>query len=83
MTSEEVEVLLGKPLRDLSPDELSSYSSSALLTVGLPEDYLYYLPRILEISIRDDSWWPDIEVSARAIKSTEPGNMARTKARSV
>src|SRR5258708_1169187 len=74
MTAEEVEVLLAKPLPELTPAELSSYSSSALLTVGDVSDYLYYLPRILEISIRDDAWWPDIEVSAKKIKMTDPGS---------
>lgn len=72
MTSEEVETLLSKPLHELTGEDLSTYSSSALLTVGHPADYLYLLPRILEISIIDDSWWPDIEISARAIKSVDP-----------
>ena len=71
MTADEVDLLLAKPLRGLSADELSSYASSALLTVGDVSDYLYFLPRILEISIFDDSWWPDIEVSGRKIKMTD------------
>ena len=58
-------------LRELSAEDLASFASSALLTVGGPSDYLYFLPRILEISIRDESWWPDIEVTARAIRSTD------------
>jgi hypothetical protein len=64
-------VLIATPLRDLAPDDLASYASSALLTVGDVSDYLHFLPRILEISIRDISWWPDIEVTARAICSTD------------
>ncbi|HLA95964.1 MAG TPA: hypothetical protein VK612_09600 [Pyrinomonadaceae bacterium] len=72
MTAEEVETLLARPLRGLTSDELSSYASSALLTVGDVPDYLYFLPRILELSIQDDSWWPDIEVSGNKIKMTEP-----------
>jgi len=65
MTADELDTLTGKPLRELTGDELSSYASSALLTVG------YFLPRILETSILDDSWWPDIEVTARAVKDTQ------------
>ena len=42
------------------------------MTIGDVQDYLYFLPRILEISIVDDSWWPDIEVTGRAIRQTKP-----------
>src|SRR4029453_11039601 len=61
--------LLKTPLREIEPGDLSAYASSALLTVGDVSDFLYFLPRIVEISIRDDAWWPDIEVTARAIQS--------------
>lgn len=61
----EVWTLLSKPLRSLSVNELSSYADSALLTVGSPEDYRYFLPRILEFHARVPGWWPDIEVIGR------------------
>jgi len=70
----DVDVLLARPLRDLSSRELSAYASSAFLTVGEVADYLYFLPRILEISIKEKGWWPDIEVSGRAIAQTDPGS---------
>ncbi len=63
--------LLSTPLRALSSEDLASYASSALLTVGDVSDYLFFLPRIMEISILDESWWPDIEVTARAIHSAQ------------
>lgn len=63
--------LLIKPLRELSPDDLSSYASSAFLTGGDVPDYLYFLPRILHISATNDFWWPDPEVTGRAISNTE------------
>lgn len=63
--------LLATPLRQLSADDLGSYASSALLTVGNASDYLYFLPRIMEVSILHEQWWPDIEVTARAIHSTQ------------
>lgn len=72
MTADEVETLLAKPLRDLSAEDLSSYASSALLTVGDVPDYLYFLPRILEISISGDTWYPDIEISGDKIRMTDP-----------
>jgi len=65
-----IETLLSLPLRELTPDHLSSYASSAFLTVGDVADYLYFLPRIIEISIREESWWPDLEVTARAIRDS-------------
>lgn len=66
----EIQKLLETQLRHISPELMAPYASSALLTVGSISDYLYYLPRILEISIRDESWWPAIEVTGRAIRGT-------------
>jgi hypothetical protein len=68
----EVDKLLATSLREIQPDTLSSYASSAFLTVGSVADYLYLLPRILEISATDDNWWPDVEVTGRAIRSSAP-----------
>jgi hypothetical protein len=64
--------LLSKGLRALTPDELASYASSAFLTVGDVDDYLYFLPRILEITATDPSWWPTAEVTGRAIQDANP-----------
>lgn len=66
----EVENLLSASLREITRDDLSSFASSALLTVGVESDYLYFLPRILDLSINDDSWWPDIEITGMRIHST-------------
>lgn len=66
----EMERLVRTPLREIEPDDISTFASKALLTVGTVSDYLYFLPRILELSIRDEWWWPDIEITARAICST-------------
>lgn len=67
----EIDILLRTPLREIAPESLTAYAASAFLTVGGVDDYLYFLPRIMEISISDDSWWPDIEITARAINSTD------------
>lgn len=71
--------LLSTPLRRLSGEQLSSYASSAFLTVGDVADYMYFLPRILEISVMDECWWPDIEVTGRAIAATQPQSWPRPK----
>jgi hypothetical protein len=53
-----ISILLSKPLRELSPDDLTHYSASVFLTVGA----LYFLPRILDILATKPDWWPDPEV---------------------
>jgi hypothetical protein len=68
----EVHVLLGKSLRAITPSEMASYASSAFLTVGNVADYLYFLPRILEVTATDSSWWPGPEVTGRAIRTANP-----------
>ncbi len=74
-----ISVLLSTSLRSIPPDAISSYASSAFLTVGDISDYLYFLPRILEISATEDFWWPDIEVTGRAIHSAEPTSWTKTQ----
>lgn len=69
--NERIAKLISTPLRDLAPADLTSYASSALLTVGNVSDYLFFLPRIMEISTLDETWWPNIEITARAIHSTQ------------
>ena len=54
-SSEEIAILLSKEVRSISADEISRYASSAIWTVGTSADYLYFLPRILEIH----SFYPD------------------------
>jgi len=63
-------VLIAKPLRELTPDDLTNYASSVFLTVGAVEDFLYFLPRLLEILVTDPGWWPDPEVVTRAIDTS-------------
>lgn len=68
---EEIDKLLSTSLRELAPGDLSVYAMCALSTVGAVSDYLYFLPRIMDISVHEDSWSRDIEVKARAIHSTD------------
>ena len=71
--------LLSKHRRNLAPEEISSYASSAFLTVGDVPDYLYFLPRIIEISCTVPGWWPDPPVTGRAIAETQPGGWPATR----
>jgi len=67
MTADEKSTLLTKPLRKLSADELSGYAADAFFTVGEVSDFKYFLPRILELSVRDEFQWPDAEVVTRKL----------------
>ena len=59
---EEADVLLRTNLRDLSADQISSYASDVFLTVGDNSDFIYFWPRILELTILGKFSWPDPEV---------------------
>jgi hypothetical protein len=61
ITPEELRALVETPLRELSGDQLGSYSFSVLLTVGDVADLRYFWPRIAELSARGELW-TDIEV---------------------
>jgi hypothetical protein len=66
----DISILLTKPLRELSPSDLTHYAASVFLTVGSVEDFYYFLPRILEILALESGWWPDPEVVARALHNS-------------
>jgi len=57
-----LDALLTVPLRELTPDQLGNYAGSVFLTAGAEADFLYFLPRILEIALSEDSWYPDLEI---------------------
>ena len=63
--------LLSYDVRSIPPDILSPYASSALLTVGSVDDYVFFIPRILHTHLLDESFWPDAAISGRAIESTD------------
>lgn len=74
ISESELELLLSCDVRSIPSDVLSPYASSALLTVGSIDDYLYLIPRILQAHLNEEWHWPDIEVTGRAIGSTDPSN---------
>ncbi|BDS08830.1 hypothetical protein NT6N_38700 [Oceaniferula spumae] len=72
IAQEELDALLSVPLRQVDVGKLCSYASSTLLTVGSVADYLYLLPRIMELTCLDADWWVDMEITGRAIAETNP-----------
>ncbi len=55
-------------MREISPEDLGEYASSVFLTRGALPDFLYFLPRLLEIAATDWEWWPGPEILGRALK---------------
>jgi hypothetical protein len=68
----ELRTLLDTPLRELSPHDLMPYGTSVFLTAGSEADFLYFLPRILEVSAMETAWWPSPQIVGRAIKTARP-----------
>jgi hypothetical protein len=69
MTADEYETLTAEPLRELTVDELSKYADSVLLTMGSEDDYPYFLPRILELSVGEGpDWITSIEITANKLQ---------------
>ncbi|HEX4973343.1 MAG TPA: hypothetical protein VFV69_20050 [Steroidobacteraceae bacterium] len=54
--------LVTKPLRALDSQDLEQYAFKALTTWGTVEDYKYFLPRIIELTVSGDLLW-DIEMT--------------------
>ncbi len=71
--------LLSGKLRDAPLKELGIYAWSAMSTIGSAEDYLYFLPQILNLIATEGGWGPDVEVIGRAIHETEPHKWATNK----
>src|ERR1700728_4060562 len=78
-----ISILLTKPLRELSPDDLTHYAASVFLTVGSVEDFFYFLPRILEMLVLEPNWWPSPEVVARALDNSKFHNWPVRKSEAV
>ena len=64
--------LLSKDRETLNAGDLERYAFKAITTIGTSEDYLYFLPRILELYAADPRSLPDIEVTYGKIAECEP-----------
>jgi hypothetical protein len=62
------DILLSKPLRELTGEDLWPYVSGVFLTIGDMRDYRYLLPRIFEIAIVDPGSCPNIEIVLGKLK---------------
>jgi hypothetical protein len=61
---EEAAVMLSKPRQQLQVDDLVSYGVNVMNTVGSAEDFRYFAPRLLELSLIIDGMdWPDLELT--------------------
>jgi len=71
VNADEITLLLGKNLREISAAEISNYASSVFLTAGSKSDFMYFFPRILELSLTDKFNWPDPEVVFNSVLNSE------------
>lgn len=62
LSADEAGVLLSTPLREISEDQISAYAADVFLTVGESRDFLFFWPRIIELSVTGRFLWPDPEV---------------------
>ena len=69
MAEDEYKTLTAKPLSELSAEELNEYASGALLTMGSEDDYPYFLPRIIELTIEEGpEWLASAEITAQKLQ---------------
>ncbi len=59
--------LLATPLREIGATQMQPYAELVFLTVGGIDDFRYFLPRILDIAVQDNSWWPSPEITLKAL----------------
>lgn len=71
LDAKQITLLLNKELSEISAEEISSYASSVFLTVGSKSDFMYFFPRILELSLTDKFCWPDPEVVFNAVVNSD------------
>jgi hypothetical protein len=62
--------LLSHGLHEVQPRALDTYVYKAMLTVGTPDDFFYFLPRILELAATDPDFHADPEVIGSRVGST-------------
>ena len=67
MSADEKAALLTTPLRELTADQLGGYSADVFFTMGEVPDFKYFLPRVLELAVKDEFLWPDPEVVTRKL----------------
>ncbi len=77
------DILLSKPLRELTEADLGRYGAGAFLTVGGERDFRYLLPRILEISATSPGWYPSPPVVLGKLRLAGWGAWSRSEREAV
>jgi hypothetical protein len=62
ITPEQAQRIYIRPLRELMPDDLMSYASSAMTTWGTVGDFKHFFPRIFELAVHNYSFVPDLDM---------------------
>src|SRR5215471_10710000 len=57
---ESLRPLFGRPLRQLTAEDLHSYAFAAMTTMGDVDDFRHFLPRILEL-LKDDGFLASVD----------------------
>jgi hypothetical protein len=78
-----VDVLLSKPLRELTGDELWRYVSGVFLTIGGTHDFRYLFPRIFEIAIVDPNESNCVEIVLSKLRLADWSSWSATERASV
>ncbi len=80
MTADQYETLTAKPLRGLTSVDLTDYACAVMLTMGSEDDFQYFLPRILELTIEDDAdWLTSIEGIAEKMQMAGAGRWSENR----
>jgi hypothetical protein len=54
--------LVSRPLREISPQDLSRYAFKAMSTWGTEADFRYFAPRVLDLTASGAMAWPGFEI---------------------
>jgi hypothetical protein len=77
MTHAERSELLNVQLKDVDPEKLDRYANMVFLTMGEIEDFKYFLPRILELTVKNELSLTEVVLGKLASANW---TMARTRA---
>jgi hypothetical protein len=79
----EIDALGNKPLRQLSGQDLGSFTFSLLLTCGEVEDLKYFLPRLLELVSLHQTDWVDEALILEKLHRAEFANWSGSEQQAV
>ena len=68
LDTRKTDILLSKPLRELSESDLARYGAGVFYTVGGVQDFRYLLPPMLELVARNPGCYPSAEIVVGKLK---------------